>query len=141
MKNQDLFISPRKMKSFMDTHLNKMLKDQELKSSQVHFIMMIGEDEGCSMKELSMIVGSDKGLTTRVVGTLIKNGYVENKSGSGRTYSLYLTEKGREAYDQCRTAADKLVDILIGCLDAEDVEHMRTIATKINKRLDESYRY
>jgi DNA-binding MarR family transcriptional regulator len=141
MKNKDLLVSPQKTKSFMTTYMNKMLKDKEFKTSQVPFIIAIGSIEGSSMKELSIATGSDKGLTTRVVQTLIENGFVKNKSESSRTYELYLTEKGREAYDVSTAILDQTMDIIFGCLDEEDLKNMRIISAKINKRLDESYKY
>lgn len=141
MKNKDLLISPQKTKSFMTSYMNKKLKDEEFKTSQVPFIIEIGNNEGGSMKELSIATGSDKGLTTRVVKTLIENGLVKNKSESSRTYELYLTKKGREAYDVSTVVLDQTMEYIFGCLDEEDLKNMRIISAKINKRLDESYKY
>lgn len=141
MKNSDLFISPRKMKSFIDTRLNIILKDKEFKSSQVPYIFEIGNNDGCSLKELSILIGSDKGLTTRVVRNLIENDYVTNITESSRTYRLYLTEKGIEAYDISKVAMDQIFESLFECLNTEDRENLMVITSKLNKRLDESYKY
>ncbi|MDD1771510.1 MAG: hypothetical protein LUQ09_01170 [Methanomassiliicoccales archaeon] len=141
MKNSDLFVSPRKMKSFIDTRLNIILKDREFKSSHVPYIFEIGNNDGCSMKELSILIGSDKGLTTRVVRNLIENDYVTNITESSRTYRLYLTEKGIEAYDISKVAMDQIFEFLFECLNSEDKENLKSITSKLNKRLDESYKY
>lgn len=141
MKNKDLFVNPQKMKSFINSYMNKMLKDKDFKSSHVPYILAIGSNEGSSMKELSIFTGSDKGLTTRVVKILIENGFVENKNEASRTYKLYLTEKGKEAYDISTATIDQIMDIIYDCLDKEDVENLRKISAKINKRIDESYKY
>jgi DNA-binding MarR family transcriptional regulator len=141
MKNSDLFVSPRKMKSFIDTRLNIILKDKEFKSSQVPYIFEIGNNDGCSLKELSILIGSDKGLTTRVVRNLIENDYVTNITESSRTYRLYLTEKGIEAYDISKVAMDQIFEFLFECLNAEDRENLVVITSKLNKRLDGSYKY
>jgi DNA-binding MarR family transcriptional regulator len=141
MENCDLFISPKKMRSFMDSRINKMLKDKDYTASQLPFIMEIGRNEGVSMKDLSTAIGADKGLTTRVIQTLIANGFVENRSESIRTYRLYLTEKGMEAYSYSKATMDKLLDQLLECLTEEDKDRFRAISLKINKRLDELYQY
>ena len=109
MSNRDLFISPKKMISFMDAQVNKVLKDKDLKASQIPFIMEIGNKEGVSMKDLCTLTGADKGMTTRVVKALIDNGLVENRSESVRTYELYLTEKGREAYRFSEEALEEII--------------------------------
>lgn len=141
MRDRDLFISPKKMRSFMDAHVNKILKDKDFKASQIPFIMEIGNNEGISMKDLCTLTGADKGLTTRVVKTLIENGFVENKSERNRTYELNLTNKGREAYLFSEAAMEKILGQLLECLDDKDKEDLRRVSAKLDKRLDELYRY
>ncbi len=141
MDKSDLFISPKKMRSFMDSRMNRILKDKDLTASQIPFIMEIGKNEGLSMKELCTSLGADKGLTTRVVQTLIANGLVDNRSESSRTYRLYLTVKGRDAFCDSKEAMEIILDQVLECLDEEDLEHFRKITEKINKRLDELYTY
>ncbi len=141
MRNKDLFISPKKMKSYIDSQLNRMLKDKDLKASQIPFIMEVGSSEGVSMKELCTQLGVDKALTTRVIKTLMENGYVENRSGSSRTYQLFLTKKGKEAKRQSVKAMESTFDQLLECLDEKDIEDTRRITAKLNHRLDELYKY
>jgi len=141
MKHQDLMISPRKMKSVVYSQINILLKGTDIKSSQIPFILFIGEHEGSSLKDLCMMMGIDKGLVTRVVQTLIKNGYVVNMSQSGRTYKLSLTQKGKEAFEISTNAIDHVFQDIVEILDEEDAAMMRRITAKINKKLDESYRY
>jgi DNA-binding MarR family transcriptional regulator len=141
MDKKDLYISPKKIKSFIDSQMNKMLRDKDFTASQLPYIMTIGETEGISMKQLSMVVGVDKGLTTRVIHTLIKNGLVVNNSESSRIYRLFLTDEGKEAYNISRGTIEKTVSKLFECLDEDDKKHLRTISDKINKRLDELYEY
>lgn len=125
----------------MDSRINKVLKGKDFTASQLPFIMEIGKNEGISMKDLSAAIGADKGLTTRVMQTLMANGFVENRSESARTYRLYLTDKGREAFEYSKAAMCKLMEQILECLTEDDMEHLRTISTKVNKRLDELYEY
>ncbi len=141
MDKCDLFISPKKMRSFMDSRINKMLKGKDFTASHIPYILEIGKNEGVSMKDLCTSIGADKGLTTRVIQALIANGMVENRSGSSRTYRLYLTEKGMEAFRLSRNALEDIMGQILECLDEEDIEHFRAINAKIKKRLDELYEY
>jgi DNA-binding MarR family transcriptional regulator len=141
MKSRDLYVSPKKMKSYINSKINKMLKDQDFTASQIPYILEIGDNEGTSMKQLSMSLGADKGLTTRVIKALIKNGFVANNIRSGPTYSLCLTDKGREAYNLSTTIIDNALNDLLECLSDDDMEHFKAISAKINKRLDELYEY
>ena len=141
MNYRDLFVPFKKMRSILGSSMNKILKDKDFTASQVPFIMEIGENEGISMKNLSTGLGADKGLTTRVVRTLIDNGFVENKDGSARTYRLYLTEKGNEAFDLSATTMDQALSRIFDCLDEDDVNNLMKISAKMSKRLDELYKY
>jgi DNA-binding MarR family transcriptional regulator len=141
MSNKDLFVSPQKMKSYWGAQMNKMLKGKDFSSSQVPFIMIIGDSEGISMKEVCTALGADKGLTTRVVRTLIDKGLVENRNEYGRSYKLHLTESGRDAYQFSTEAMDKSMQQLLEVLDDEDLEDMKRIARKIERRIDDLYEY
>lgn len=141
MRNRDLFISPKKMRSFMNAQVNRLLKDKEFKASHIPFILEIGNHEGVSMKDLCTLTGADKGLTTRVVKALIENGFVENRSERSRTYELSLSEKGREAYRFSEAAMERILGQLLECLDEKDIEDIRRVSAKLDKRLDELYKY
>ena len=141
MYDNDLFISSRKMKSFIDNRINQILKDQDLKACHMPYILEIGNNEGCSMKELSILTGSDKGLTTRVVRTLIQNDYVTNITESNRTYRLYLTQRGVDAFNLSKSAIEEVLNILFESLDETDIQNLRVITEKLSRRMDASYRY
>ncbi|MEI6795305.1 MAG: MarR family transcriptional regulator [Methanomassiliicoccales archaeon] len=141
MRNKDLFVSPQKMKSYWGSQMNRMLKGENFSSSQVAFILTIGDNEGISMKEVCAALGADKGLTTRVIRNLIEKDLVVNRNESSRTYKLSLTETGREAYDLSTKALDKALEQLLEDLDEKDLEDMRRIAKKIESRIDDLYEY
>ena len=133
--------SPKKMKSVLDSNVNKRLKGTDLTASQVPFIIEIAEREGLSVKDLCMALGVDKGLATRVIKALIENGYVVNRSESGRMYRLYLTEKGREAHDLSMSILEQTIGQILECLDEQELHCLEEISKKLNKRLDELYNY
>jgi len=141
MSIKDYMASPKKMKSVLDSNVNKRLKGTDLTASQVPFIIEIAEREGLSVKDLCMVLGVDKGLATRVIKALIENGYVVNRSESGRTYRLFLTEKGREAHDLSMSILEQTIGQILECLDEQELRCLEEISKKLNKRLDELYKY
>jgi DNA-binding MarR family transcriptional regulator len=141
MSDSALFIYSRKMNAFSDTRINLLLKDQDLKACYVPYILEIGNNEGCSMKELSILTGSDKGLTTRMVRALIQSDYVTNITESNRTYRLYLTQKGVEAFDISKSAIEQVLNNLFESLDETDKHNLKVVTEKLSRRMDASYRY
>jgi DNA-binding MarR family transcriptional regulator len=141
MRNKGLFVSPQKMKSYWGSQMNKTLKGKDFSSSQVPYILTIGDNEGISMKDVCATLGADKGFTTRVIRTLIEKGLVVNRSESSRTYKLYLTETGRGAYNLSTKVLGKAMEQLLKGLDDKDIEDMRRISEKIERRIDELYEY
>jgi MarR family transcriptional regulator, organic hydroperoxide resistance regulator len=141
MRNKDLFVPPQKMKSYWCSQMNKMLKGKDFSSSQVAFILTIGDNEGLSMKDVCSTLGADKGLTTRVIRALIEKGLVVNRSESSRTYKLHLTEAGREAYELSTDVLGKALEQLLEGLDEKDIEDLRRITKKIERRIDDLYQY
>jgi DNA-binding MarR family transcriptional regulator len=141
MSNMDFFIWPRKMKSFLDSNINKKLKGTDFTASQVPFIIAIGEREGASMKVICGALGIDKGLATRVVKALVENGYVVNRSEVGRTSKLYLTDKGRWAFDLAMANMEQTLDQILECLDEHELSCLKEISRKIGDRLDELYKH
>lgn len=139
MSNLDYLISPKKMKTFLDSSINKGLKDKDFTASQAHFLRAIGEKRGASMKDLCLTLGVNKGLGTRAIKALIKNGYVVNRSESSRTYKLYLTDKGREGLDLAMDTLERALGQVFECLDEQELKCLEKITKKINDRLDELY--
>jgi DNA-binding MarR family transcriptional regulator len=141
MSIKDYVASPKKMKSVLDSNVNKGLKETDLTASQVPFILEMAEKEGLSMKDLCVTLGLDKGLATRAIRTLIKNGYVVNKNESSKTSQLYLTDKGKEAYNLSIAVLEQTLGQILECLDEQELRCLEEIINKLNKRLDELYKY
>jgi DNA-binding MarR family transcriptional regulator len=141
MRNKDLFVSPQKMKSYWRSQMNRMLKGEDFSSSQVPYILTIGDNDGISLKDLCTTIGADKGLTTRVIRSLIEKGLVENRSGSSKPYKLYLTGTGREAYDLSKSVMERAMEQLLEGLDEKDMEDLGRISQKLERRIDDLYEY
>ena len=88
----DLFVFPHRIKSYINSQLTIALKDHKTTSSQAPFLLCIGNNPGCSMKDVSIKMGADKSLVTHAVSHLMENCLVIDTSKVKKTYSLELTD-------------------------------------------------
>lgn len=85
-------------------YINHVLEPYGLGYSSYKFLLYLSRNEGCSQKQLCCNMVLDEALATRVMKKLESQGYVSREKGNGRTYRLYLTEKGRELAPRIRQA-------------------------------------
>ena len=102
--------------------------------------MALGRHEGISLKDLTIMVDVNKSLTTRIVKQLIEKGLVENKSGSAKTYSIYLTDKGKDARELIIDATKKVNRDMVVYLSDDEKKVLKGIMEKIRKKVDEDIR-
>ncbi len=135
MRRCDVDINPQAMKNFIERRVSPISESMGLKRTHGQFLMVIHDNEGTSLKELSEDMFVDKALTTRVVRLLIANGFIVDMNEGSREYSLYLTEKGREAVKSIGEAIDGAWEELLSDLTDEERETLARIDLKIKQKL------
>lgn len=77
-------------------YINNELAPYDLNSSEFIYIKSLAEHEGVNQKFLSDVLIIDDALTTRVMKSLEKKGYIirEKSVEDKRSYTVRLTEKG-----------------------------------------------
>ncbi len=135
MRRCDVDINPQAMKNFIERRVSPISESMGLKRTHGQFLMVIYDNEGTSLKELSEDMFVDKALTTRVVRLLIANGFIVDMNEGSREYSLYLTEKGREAVKSIGEAIDGAWKELLSDLTDEERETLARIDLKIKQKL------
>lgn len=135
MMRHDVDINPQAMKNFIERRVSPISESMGLKRTHGQFLMVIYENEGTSLKELSEEMFVDKALTTRVVRSLITNGFIVDMNEGSREYSLYLTEKGKDAVESIGGAIDGAWEELLKDLTEEERETLARIHSKIIQRL------
>ena len=106
-----------------------------LKRTHGQFLKTIYDNEGLSLKELSNEMYVDKSLTTRVIKSLIDNGFVINMNNESREYRLYLTDKGNDAVSKIEKIVNDAWDELLSELTDDEMETLTRIHMKINEKL------
>jgi len=77
-------------------YINNELKPYDLNSSEYIYLVNISSQEGVNQKYLSNMLAIDDALTTRVMKSLERKGYIVRQKSleDKRAYIVKLTEKG-----------------------------------------------
>jgi DNA-binding MarR family transcriptional regulator len=134
MDDLDFFpMSIGKLNRQMQKIFAEELKPCDLSSAHALYLIVLFENEGLTLKELTENVGVDKANTTRVVTDLKAKGfiYTDRKEDGSRKYKVFLTEEGKKAAEIVRLAIKKMLDNMFSILsDAERAQYI-TILKKI----------
>ena len=93
------------------------------------------------MKDVSIEMGADKSLVTHAVSHLMENELVEDASKSKKTYSLVLTEKGKNEMRVIQDSIDNINSYLTSDLTPEELETFERLYGKIDKKLRDQFLY
>lgn len=135
MNRCEVDINPRAIKNYIEKRVSQTSESMGLKRTHGQFLKTIYDNEGLSLKELSNEMYVDKSLTTRVIKSLIDNGFVINMNSESREYRLYLTDKGNDAVGKIDKIVNEAWDELLSELTDDEMETLARIHMKINEKL------
>ncbi len=135
MNRCEVDINPRAIKNYIEKRVSQTSESMGLKRTHGQFLKTIYDNEGLSLKELSNEMYVDKSLTTRVIKSLIDNGFVINMNNESREYRLYLTDKGNDAVSKIEKIVNDAWDELLSELTDDEMETLTRIHIKINEKL------
>lgn len=135
MNKCEVDINPRAIKNYIEKRVSQTSESMGLKRTHGQFLKTIYDNEGLSLKELSNEMYVDKSLTTRVIKSLIDNGFVINMNNESREYRLYLTDKGNDAVSKIEKIVNDAWDELLSELTDDEMETLTRIHMKINEKL------
>lgn len=135
MNRCEVDINPRAIKNYIEKRVSQTSESMGLKRTHGQFLKTIYDNEGLSLKELSNEMYVDKSLTTRVIKSLIDNGFVIDMNNESREYRLYLTDKGNDAVSKIEKIVNDAWDELLSELTDDEMETLTRIHMKINEKL------
>ena len=135
MNRCEVDINPRAIKNYIEKRVSQTSESMGLKRTHGQFLKTIYDNEGLSLKELSNEMYVDKSLTTRVIKSLIDNGFVINMNNESREYRLYLTDKGNDAVSKIEKIVNDAWDELLSELTDDEMETLTCTHIKINEKL------
>ncbi len=90
------------------------------------------EHDGETQRELVKVLGVDRGELKGVVKKAERNGYVTiGDAEAARTYTVNLTDVGREVAEKRVVANDKVAADILECLSDEEVAQLNAITEKL----------
>lgn len=106
----------------------KHILDGETTLTQSLILLTI-PDDGFDMTTLSQQIGVDNSTATRLIGNLIRKGWVykERSEADRRSSLVRLTNKGEAVRKKIEKRIDEYGDIIQGSLPSEDVEETKEI--------------
>lgn len=87
-------------------YMTQTMKEYGLGYSDYNFLFYLSANPGRSQKEMCENMAVDEALAVRTMKKLQEQGFVERKKSedNGRSYAIYLTEKGEKTIPQMRKA-------------------------------------
>lgn len=104
----------------------------EYSITEARIFFEIYENEGCNAAYLSRIMNIDKSYLSRIIKAHEKHGYItrEHSSADKRSYSLFLTEKGKQKAKKFIEDSNKdIANLLYGLSDEDEKSLINAIDT------------
>ena len=104
-------------------YANRQLKDIDISSGLVYFIIELSQVEWLNMSDLSAAVGVDNAYATRAVEKLASLGYVNKVQDEQdrRAYRISLTDSGRQIAERVVETMRQWVEIITAGVSPEDI--------------------
>ncbi|SHN27468.1 MarR family winged helix-turn-helix transcriptional regulator [Gracilibacillus kekensis] len=105
-----------------EIHINNMLKPYGISVTQMHFLMLLYQQEGVTQFELSKQLYVDKATATRAIQNLEKEELIIRKESTGdrRQNLVYVTEKAQSLKKDILTILAGWTSILTEGMSEDD---------------------
>ncbi|SHI02896.1 DNA-binding transcriptional regulator, MarR family [Sporobacter termitidis DSM 10068] len=115
------------------------LKALDIGSGQYDFFLIIAKNEGISQKEICDMLYVEKSTTAKAVKYLLSRGYIVNRQveSDKRYSSLYLTEKGREAWTAVEAVFSEMLGIFSKNIPESAIDETIAVLKKVIGNLQE----
>lgn len=105
------------------SYANQQLKDIDISSGLVYFIIELSQVEWLNMSDLSAAVGVDNAYATRAVEKLSALGYVNKVQDEQdlRAYRISLTASGRQIAERVIVTMKQWVEIITAGVSLQEI--------------------
>ena len=102
------------------------------KRGQGALLCALLESDGATQRELTRILGVDRGMLKSIVRKAERNGYVDiEKTDEKKVYAVKLTDTGRKLAEKREAANDKVADEILAALSDEERAQLDAITEKL----------
>ena len=117
--------------------LKSKLKELGISVSYADYLYAIAMKEGRTQQDLADVLMVSRAAVTQGVSNLQKNGLIEKVPQDGRTYQLYLTEKGRQIIPEVFAAFGDLVALHENALNEDEQKELERLIEKLSRALSD----
>lgn len=116
-------------------YISHAMEEYHLTPSAYKFLVLLSHHEGCSQRDLSVMLSIDEAMATRAIRKLLDLKYIiRKKENNKRTYCLYLTDSGRSIVPALEKRLQMFWDEVMPNLNAEDKKMFyRILEDMVNK--------
>jgi DNA-binding MarR family transcriptional regulator len=121
----------------IDTRSARHFRQYDLSVAQFDVLAQIGAAEGLSQQDLAGSLLVTKGNISQLLKRMEQQGYIR-RCHEGRTNCLYLTDRGRQVYDQLVPDQETLIVSLFQELSADEQRDLLELLRRLDQSLDEA---
>ncbi|MBM7567187.1 MarR family winged helix-turn-helix transcriptional regulator [Paenibacillus sacheonensis] len=117
---------------------NQEFSPSGITSEQWCLVKRLDEQDGISIKELTLGVGKDQANVTRILAILEQRGFVQRSPhpNDGRSSLVYLTGAGKELAARLNPIDERIQAIAVDGLSEEEVQFLRRTLAKLSHNAD-----
>ena len=109
------------------------------KRGQGALLRTLLDNDGATQRELTVILGMNRGMLKDIVRKAKRNGYVTiENAGEKKLYSVKLTAEGRKLAEKREAAQDKTAETILSALSDDERAQLDAITEKLIVSLKEA---
>lgn len=118
---------------------NYKLMELGISSGQYDFFLVISRNEGITQKDICDILYVEKSTTAKAVKNLLDKGYIyrEQIQNDKRSFSLYLTEKGKEVSAKVESVFGEILEVFAKDIPEPVIDETTAVLKKVIGNLHE----
>lgn len=126
----------RELHLAFQTRINQELSAEGITIEHLRLLKIVVENEGCDQNFLAQNTQRGKSAMTRIIGTMIENGYVTKQTSEtdGRSNLIHSTLKGKQLAGKGLMILTRLTKELFGT-DEQELNKLIALANKTIEKL------
>ena len=131
--NDSLGFQVNKTANIMRNRFNTFLKPYGLTAEQYIILKAIEENAEIIPTQLAEILEKDKTTVTRLIDTMVKNGFIIRKHNRAdrRSHKLLYSEKAQQVMDEIRPKTDAVIGKIRARFEPEELQCFLKILTEL----------
>lgn len=121
--------------SKVDRASTESLRGRRLSPAQLDVLAKVGSTEGVSQQEVANALMVTKGNVCQLLDKMTANGLLERRP-DGRTNRIFLTERGRELFDEVVPQHDTLIAQQLAALSAQEQHELLRLLRRLEHSLE-----